>query len=225
MGEHDGVGEYRREMTPAVDPVTLSCAECRRPYSADDLARFGVVFICSECKDRYVQKLREGVPLAAQANYAGFWIRFAAWMIDAIILMVVGSIAQFALLGTMPAFRQPQPGAGIADVLGGAMMGMVAVAFLVDIVIGCSYEALFVSSRLCATPGKLALELEVHRPDGAQLALGRAVGRYFAKRLNTMTAGIGYIMAGFDAEKRGLHDLICDTRVVRRRSREFERPL
>jgi hypothetical protein len=60
MGEHDGVGEYHREMTPAVDPGTLSCAECRRPYSADDLARFGIVLICSECKDRYVQKLREG---------------------------------------------------------------------------------------------------------------------------------------------------------------------
>jgi uncharacterized RDD family membrane protein YckC len=33
-----------------------------------------------------------------------------------------------------------------------------------------------------------------------------------------MTAGIGYIMAGFDSERRGLHDLICDTRVVRRQA-------
>ena len=26
---------------------------------------------------------------------------------------------------------------------------------------------------------------------------------------------IGYIMAGFDSEKRALHDMICDTRVIK----------
>jgi uncharacterized RDD family membrane protein YckC len=26
---------------------------------------------------------------------------------------------------------------------------------------------------------------------------------------------IGYIMAGFDSEKRALHDMMCDTRVIR----------
>jgi uncharacterized RDD family membrane protein YckC len=29
---------------------------------------------------------------------------------------------------------------------------------------------------------------------------------------------IGYIMIAFDSEKRGLHDMICDTRVVRQRN-------
>jgi uncharacterized RDD family membrane protein YckC len=32
-----------------------------------------------------------------------------------------------------------------------------------------------------------------------------------------MILGIGYIMAGFDSEKRGLHDLICETRVIKAR--------
>jgi len=35
--------------------------------------------------------------------------------------------------------------------------------------------------------------------------------------LSGMTLGIGYILAAFDAEKRGLHDMICDTRVIRAR--------
>lgn len=30
-----------------------------------------------------------------------------------------------------------------------------------------------------------------------------------------MTCLIGYIIAGFDKEKRGLHDMICRTRVVK----------
>lgn len=199
-------------MSAVPSPEALSCAQCGRPHSADDLARFGVVLICPECKNGYVQRLREGV--VAAGNYAGFWIRFVAWLIDGIILMVARSIAQFALLAPM---RQPQRGAS-PDVVFGAMMGMLALAIPLGIVIGCTYESFFVSSGLRATPGKLALGLKVVRPNGAQLGLGRAVGRYFAKWISMTTAGIGYIMAGFDSEKRGLHDLMCDTRVVRRQS-------
>jgi uncharacterized RDD family membrane protein YckC len=204
-------------MSAAPIPGTFFCAQCGQPHSADDLARFGVVLICPDCKNGYVQKLREGVASTPAAYYAGFWIRFVAWLIDSIILMVVGSVVQFALLGSLATMRQPQRGASPEAVFG-AMMGMVGLVFLVDMVIGCSYESFFVSSSLRATPGKLALELRVVRPNGARLGLGRAAGRYFAKRLNMLTAGIGYIIAGFDSERRGLHDLICDTRVVRRQS-------
>ena len=71
------------------------------------------------------------------------------------------------------------------------------------------------SSSLSATPGKLALGMKVLRPGGGRLTLGRAVGRYFAKVLSAMILCIGYIIAGIDSQKRGLHDMICDTRVVR----------
>ena len=73
-------------------------------------------------------------------------------------------------------------------------------------------------SRVGATPGKMALGLKVVRPNGGPITLGRAVGRYFAKRLSSITLGIGYIIAGFDAEKRAMHDMIVDTRVVRANS-------
>jgi uncharacterized RDD family membrane protein YckC len=58
----------------------------------------------------------------------------------------------------------------------------------------------------------------VVRPNGGPIDLPRAVGRYFAKILSGIILLIGYIMAGFDGEKRALHDMICDTRVVRIRS-------
>jgi len=44
--------------------------------------------------------------------------------------------------------------------------------------------------------------------------VGQAVGRYLAYLLNSFTLLIGFIIAGFDTEKRALHDRICDTRVV-----------
>jgi uncharacterized RDD family membrane protein YckC len=96
-------------------------------------------------------------------------------------------------------------------------MGMVGVAFVVSLLIGCAYETFFIT-RFAATPGKMALGLKVLRPDGSGVTAGRAAGRYFAKQLSAMILLIGYILAAFDAQKRALHDMICDTRVIRSRT-------
>jgi uncharacterized RDD family membrane protein YckC len=49
----------------------------------------------------------------------------------------------------------------------------------------------------------------------APITAGRAAGRYFAKMISSMILMIGYIIAGFDSQKRALHDIICDTRVIK----------
>jgi uncharacterized RDD family membrane protein YckC len=82
--------------------------------------------------------------------------------------------------------------------------------------VGCSYETFFMA-KMAATPGKMAVGLKVIRPDGSPVSVGRAAGRYFAKILSTIILLIGYIMAGFDSQKRALHDMICDTRVIKSR--------
>jgi len=86
--------------------------------------------------------------------------------------------------------------------------------YLIGMVLGVTYEGVFVS-RFAATPGKMALNLKVVRPDGSRVSLGRACGRYFAKVLSLFILGIGFIMIGFDSQKRGLHDMLCDTRVIK----------
>ena len=60
----------------------------------------------------------------------------------------------------------------------------------------------------------MALGLKIIRADGGPLSIGLAVGRYLAYILDGFTLLIGFIIAGFDAEKRSLHDRICDTRVI-----------
>jgi uncharacterized RDD family membrane protein YckC len=95
-----------------------------------------------------------------------------------------------------------------------AALGAVGVLGSIGLLLACTYEGIFVS-QMGATPGKMALGMKVVRPDGSRVDLGRAVGRYFAKLLSMLILGIGYIMVAFDSEKRGLHDMICDTRVVR----------
>src|SRR2546426_583047 len=92
-------------MTPS-PPSTFFCAECGRPAAAGEIVRFGDRLICAFCKDSYAQKLREGVAPARAMIYAGFWIRFLAYIIDFIILAGAGSLVNVAfgrsLIATIP---------------------------------------------------------------------------------------------------------------------------
>jgi uncharacterized RDD family membrane protein YckC len=185
------------------------CSECGQPRPAGELARFGDRLICPDCKSTYVQKLREGVGTVPAMAYGGFWIRFVASLIDGIIVLVADGIAQYFILGSMTTVM-PGPGAAAAA------LSRVGASSLIGMAIGCTYEAWFVG-KMAATPGKMALGLKVVRPDGSAVSYARGAARYFAKILSAIILMIGYIMAGFDAQKRALHDMICDTRVVRSR--------
>jgi uncharacterized RDD family membrane protein YckC len=178
------------------------CVECGQAWPPEELARFGDQLVCSNCKLAYAQKLREGVPSAGTFIYAGFWIRFLAVLIDGVILFVAGMVVQMPFARMLTSRR-----------LGQALTAL-GLVYLIDMAIGATYEGVFVS-RFGATPGKMALDLKVVRPDGTPLSLGRAVGRYFAKMVSAITLLIGYIMAGFDSQKRALHDMLCDTRVIK----------
>src|SRR5262249_22935465 len=157
--------------------------------------------------NNYAQKLREGVAPAVTFRYAGFWIRFVAFVLDGIIMAMVSGIVQFAILGSMISTVVPTPGARPEEILP-QMLGRIAIATVIGTALHATYEALFVA-HLGATPGKLALGLKVVRTGGGPVSLGRAFARYFAKMLSNFTLLIGYIMAGFDSQKRALHDMIC----------------
>jgi uncharacterized RDD family membrane protein YckC len=200
-------------MQPSV-PQTLFCAECGHPTPADELARFGTVLVCPNCKERYAQKLREGVTPARAMVYGGFWIRFVAYIIDAIILVVVGSVVRLvfatSLLTVVPVGTGGAPGPEFF----GRLFAAIGLAGLINMALAATYEGLFVG-KLGATPGKMALGLKIVRPDSSPVTVGRAFGRYFAKILSGLILLVGFIMAGFDSQKRALHDMICDTRVIR----------
>lgn len=205
-------------MATGINPDVRYCSQCGQPAPPDQLARFGDTLVCPDCKNSYVQKLREGVvPIQPVFRYAGFWIRFVATLIDGIILGIAGSAVQLLLLGgALRPFMGIKPDAPPEEALAafGALMGTLALSMLVGVVMGASYEGFFVS-RVGATPGKMVFGLKVVRPDGGPVSLGRAVGRYFAKWLSYITFCIGFIIAGFDAQKRAMHDMIVDTRVVK----------
>lgn len=200
-------------------PQTYYCSECGRPTAPEELARFGDRLVCPYCKDAYAQKLREGVAPMGAVRFGGFWLRFLAVLIDGIILAIPLGIVQFLVMGAMglPLMRlQPDTPPDEVFAALGPMFGMIGLLSLFSMAIGCTYETFFLV-KFGATPGKMALGVKVVRPDGSLLTVGRAIGRYFGKMLSAMILYIGYIMAGFDSQKRALHDMICDTRVVKTR--------
>jgi uncharacterized RDD family membrane protein YckC len=207
-------------MTPELQPAF--CSECGRPATPDEMVRFGDRLICPNCKNAYAQKLREGVATAGFVRYGGFWLRFVAVMIDGIIMAVPIGILQAVLFGGMGmsfARNAPGPNASPDEVLRfmGPMFATIGISVFVAMILACVYETFFLV-QFAATPGKMAVGVKVLRPDGSKLSVGRAIGRHFAKLLSGMILYIGYIMAGFDAQKRALHDMICDTRVIKSRA-------
>jgi uncharacterized RDD family membrane protein YckC len=194
--------------TPMIGADSGFCSECGRPYPMNQLVMIGNAAVCAQCKPLYMQRVREGGQAIGVRRYAGFWIRFVARVIDAVILGVVAMIIRIPLGLVMVGPART----GDISMLP-MIMGLGGILALVQIAMQVAYEVYFLSTR-GATLGKQVLGLKVIRNDGSMLSAGQAAGRFFAQWLSAIIFFIGYIMAGFDPEKRALHDRICDTRVI-----------
>jgi uncharacterized RDD family membrane protein YckC len=133
-------------------------------------------------------------------TYTGFWRRFSAWVIDAIIVTVVQSVIQAIIIGNVSS----GDGEGVA-------------ANVVGFMIGLLYAAGMESSSKQATLGKMALGIVVTDMEGNRITFMRATGRYFAKIISALILLIGFVMIAFTRRKQGLHDIMVGTLVVNRR--------
>jgi uncharacterized RDD family membrane protein YckC len=163
-----------------------------------------------------------GAPLAVPASlmypYAGFWLRFVAYLIDNIILWIVAAPI-LILLAVMMGVGAALGHAGDHPEDFFAATGMVAFIFLFIIIFfGGSwlYFALMESSTWQATLGKKAIGLIVTDMQGRRLSFAHATGRFFSKIVTGLVPlAIGYIMAGFTEKKQALHDFIAATLVLK----------
>lgn len=150
---------------------------------------------------------------SATGEYAGFWERFAAFIVDWIILFIAVFVVAFMV--------------GVAiGIIGGAMgMGETELdafieqyeqAFnLLGVLVAWLYYAGMESSRHQATLGKKLLSMKVTDRNGGKVTFARATGRHFAKFISGLILFIGYIMVAFTQKKQGLHDMLADTFVVK----------
>ncbi|RFU71079.1 RDD family protein [Peribacillus saganii] len=147
-------------------------------------------------------------------EYAGFWIRFAANLIDAIVLgvpiFILSMIVLFIFEGVaMDPNYQPTD----AELL--AFAGGYFVFVIFAALIGFLYFAILHSSKWQATVGKKLLGLKVTDLKGNRISFWRALGRILAMSFLSGIFYIGYIMAAFTERKQSLHDMIAGTVVVK----------
>lgn len=184
----------------------LACSQCLRQFPQSEMIQFQNSWICASCKPLFFQRIKEGGAVAGTYEYGQFWPRFAAKLVDGLLLGLVYGI--FFTLNIVMAIAFPdQP----------VLQGVVTMlAYIVYFAVAVGYNAYFLP-RYGATPGKMALGLKVINADtGDSVGAPKAVARYFAEILSGMICYVGYFMALFDDQRRTLHDRLCNTLVVKK---------
>lgn len=141
---------------------------------------------------------------ASVGEPGGFWIRAVAFLIDYVVLYAIALTSMFimAIVTSIASYEFSE------DAQGGLMGIIVLSSFILYHAIGWS--------RWSTTVGKRIFNLYVARPDGSKIGFGRALARAAAYSLSGLFY-VGFLLIAFRNDKRGLHDLICGTMVVRRR--------
>jgi uncharacterized RDD family membrane protein YckC len=133
-------------------------------------------------------------------EYAGFWRRFAAFFIDAIILgMIIRVLFPFSFWNVRNAWY---------------LIPIVAISNLVSTAITVAYSVIFWAWR-GQTLGKMVMNIKVLRVDGSNITPGYALLRYLGYVVCFLIVGLGFLWIPFDSRKQGIHDKIADTVVVK----------
>ena len=131
-------------------------------------------------------------------DYAGFWARAAAFVLDAVIVSVI--LVPLLVLGFGLREVSLDPAEQWWD-----LIVLVAIA-----------AAVIGFWRYCgATPGKLALALKVvDARSGQPPSTGRLVVRFLAYFVSAMPLYLGFLWIAIDRRKQGWHDKIAGTVVI-----------
>ncbi|MFP7299494.1 RDD family protein [Neobacillus niacini] len=132
-------------------------------------------------------------------RFAGFWMRFWAYLLD---LIVVGSIERLILNPLFRALEIPLTEFNLFAPISIAS----AVIFYLYFVLMTKY--------FNQTLGKMVFGIKVIDLKNDHLSWGTILFREWIGRFISATVVIGYIIVAFLPKKQGLHDLFTDTSVI-----------
>jgi uncharacterized RDD family membrane protein YckC len=157
---------------------------------------------------------------ATRTEYAGFWVRFGARLIDAIVLGVIGNIAY---LPVVPFFNvneivqfETAPDGTIEsfEFDTGQFFAYIGLISTISTVIDAIYF-IACTTRWGQTLGKKAVGIKVVDADGNLLRPGAATVRWIGSIVSGIILLIGYLMAVWDERKQALHDKMAGSFVVK----------
>jgi uncharacterized RDD family membrane protein YckC/ribosomal protein L40E len=200
-------------------PAKKTCAGCG---SLNDAASQ----YCLKCGLKLPDITVGGVPV----KYGGFWIRLAAIIIDSMILNTFTSIVSIPFyipvlrkmndwLSSVSYSQSTDPFAFFNEMVNSdwylQLLGYSLLVSAISTVIYCVYYTIGIG-KWGTTIGKTACGLKVVRTDGSKVSYWRAFARYWARIINNITFGLTYLVIAFSAKKQGIHDMICNTLVVKK---------
>jgi len=136
-----------------------------------------------------------------EQEYAGFWIRTGAAIIDTILMLIIIATVLTAIYGTNY-WVSELFSLGIWDVFFNYILPAIAV------IIFWIYKS--------ATPGKMATKLTiVDAKTGGKPSTGQFIGRYLGYYVSMIPLFLGIIWVGIDKRKQGWHDKLAGTVVIK----------
>ena len=186
----------------ASDRIARFCNECGLELSGDmgTLRRVctgcrtvndSTFHYCYHCGLELPERLYPGSTVVGDP--AGFWVRAMAATIDGGLLLLTG---------------------GLAAVISPGVAGRWPFVLLLTLLIAVAYYTVTVG---CwgRTVGKRLLGLRVVRADGSPATYLRSFSRCWAYVQSLLPLGLGALAIALSTQKRGWHDLISGTRVLR----------
>ncbi|MBN1522131.1 MAG: RDD family protein [Candidatus Aureabacteria bacterium] len=185
------------------NPYTQKCSRCGRDFCNSCLVEIKDNILCGACKKDYLRDIQSGT--VGQYHFAGFWIRFLAFFVDSIVLNIIYQPIQIVVNFTIGPASGNTPGPYFFL----ATLGLMAF----NMTLNMAYYT-FLHGKYGQTLGKMACRIKVINQDGTSISYLKAFGRYWGFFLSSIILQIGNIMAGFDDEKKALHDRLCETYVI-----------
>jgi uncharacterized RDD family membrane protein YckC len=138
---------------------------------------------------------------------AGFWRRWGAFLVDQTLFLAAwGILAGWITVLYLAVARWPEDLRGVVF--------LVALLIVLWFVLTLAWATVFVGG--CGqTPGKILFGIAVVREDGESVGYRRAFGRALGFCLAALPLGLGFVGILFTRRRRGLHDWLAGTRVVR----------
>lgn len=155
---------------------------------------------------------KRDVSAASEAPYelADTGVRLAAYLIDTIILYIILTVVGFvvgAIFGSALTART-------YTALEAAQSNLAMLSFILGLAVNFVYFTVF-WTRSGQTPGKEIMRIKVIHREGRLLTTGESISRIVGYYLGGLALGLGFIWILFDDKKRGWHDHMAGSLVVK----------
>jgi uncharacterized RDD family membrane protein YckC len=146
-------------------------------------------------------KQQESVMANREIEYAGFWLRVAASLIDTVMLLIL-LFPLLSFIYGMSYWTEQRPSPDILDI------ALNYIAPMLIVILFWIYKS--------ATPGKLILKMKIVDANTLQQAkTGQLIVRYLGYYLSAIPLFLGLIWVGIDKRKQGFHDMLANTVVIK----------